>query len=306
MNIDDLREQLERIAGPAPHLTTEARRQVRGRVTSARRKRSAISGVSAIVVAALVAVGVRTATESKSSVRTINSTTASTAAPGPQCDLGIATVPTDQVPSDVAKWASDAPVVGGGELWAVRSILSGPVMHDSDVYRMKVSWLTRPFGIPMFSARRLDGAGTFHGNGNQAIDPRGEWVASTLEFSTPGCWEVTARFDNATITYRVLIGDPPQPLTIGTIKGTLREEGGPTPPLNRSVGGSVHVVGAGTSTEVITADGSFSIDLPPGTYTVTGSSPTYQFGEPDACHTNGPVVVTPRQTVNVVVICALL
>jgi hypothetical protein len=218
MNIDDFRAQLEQMAGPEPSPTADARAAVRRRARRARRRTGAITATAAVLVVAIIVAGINAAQDSPVRVRTLNSSTSTTSAP---CTTSPPTVPQADVPSDVAKWASNAPVVGGGALWAVRSILFGGNTHDSGVYRMKVSWLTRPFGIPTFSAHRLDGPGTFHGNGDQAIDQRGEWVASTLEFSTPGCWAVTVSYQDATISYQILIRDSQQrSSTLGTIVRT--------------------------------------------------------------------------------------
>jgi hypothetical protein len=207
MNIEELRAQLEQMAGPEPRPTGDAREAVHRRVRRARRRAGAMTATAAVLVIAIVVAGIHVAQDSPVRVRTLESTTPTTPA---ECTTSPPTVPPADVPSDVAKWASDAPVVGGGALWSERSILLGPVLHDSGVYRMKVSWLTRPFGIPTFSARRLDGPGTFHGNGNQAIDERGEWVVSSLEFSAAGCWAVTVSYQDAAISYQILIGEPPQ------------------------------------------------------------------------------------------------
>ncbi len=67
-------------------------------------------------------------------------------------------------------------------------------------------WFTRPFGIPLITARRLDGVGAFHATANEAIDQNGRWVASNLIFSTKGCWEVTGRFHGSTLRFDVRVG----------------------------------------------------------------------------------------------------
>ena len=123
-------------------------------------------------------------------------------------------------------------------------------------------------------------------------------------FSAAGCWEVTARFDAATISFRVLVGNPRLPLAIGTIVGTLSEVGGPAPGLARTLAGVVRVKGAPqTGWEgQTTPAGAFSVDVPVGTYRITGSSPTYLVGLTGACG-GGTVVVTRGHTTHVDVIC---
>ncbi len=67
-------------------------------------------------------------------------------------------------------------------------------------------WFTRPFGIPLITARRVDGDRTFHATADEAIDQNGNWVASNLIFSTAGCWEVTARYRASTFRFEARIG----------------------------------------------------------------------------------------------------
>jgi len=113
-------------------------------------------------------------------------------------------------PRDVADWSIGAPVVGSAHLWTARSALDVQAVHDSNVWRLKFPWFTRlPFGLPQIDGRRIDGPGTFHSDVNKATSPDGtDWVASSLEFSEPGCWEITARYYDPTLplTFRVEIG----------------------------------------------------------------------------------------------------
>ncbi len=69
-------------------------------------------------------------------------------------------------------------------------------------------WITRPFGIPVITARRLDGSGTFRASANEAIDQNGRWVASNLIFSTAGCWEVTGRYRESMLRFETRVGTP--------------------------------------------------------------------------------------------------
>jgi hypothetical protein len=98
------------------------------------------------------------------------------------------------------------PVVGSGALWSIASALRVHAVHELGGWFIKMPWFTRPFGIPLITARRLDGLGTFHATADEAIDQNGRWVASNLIFSTAGCWEVTARFHASTLRFEVRVG----------------------------------------------------------------------------------------------------
>jgi len=66
-----------------------------------------------------------------------------------------------------------------------------------------------------------------------------------------------------------------------------------------------HVTASGrrqTYTSTAGAHGVYSINVPPGTYTVTGRSPLYQSGDVD-CETLAPVAATSASTVVVNVGC---
>jgi hypothetical protein len=110
-------------------------------------------------------------------------------------------------PPDVTRWADGAPVIGSGALWTIASARSVPAVREVGAWRIKFPWLTRPAGndVPTISGRRLDGAGTFKAEANRAFDANGSWVASNLTFSSPGCWEVTARYRGSTLTVRLRV-----------------------------------------------------------------------------------------------------
>ena len=111
------------------------------------------------------------------------------------------------MPKDVARWAQGRAVVGRRHLWTVRSALDVPPDRRPNGWLLKFPWYTRPFGLPRIDGRRLDGAGTFHASVNRADDQSGTWVASTLEFSDAGCWEVAARFfDTKAMRFRIRVG----------------------------------------------------------------------------------------------------
>lgn len=301
MNVEELREQLEQLAGPQAEAPTDARAAVRRRVARHRRRAGVTSLVAALLVVGIVGVGVRAIEDPPVRV----STAPSTAAPRRDvpCLTGVKTVPAKDVPADVARWADDAAVVGGGELWTVRSLLSLEPTFQSGVWHAKIGWFTKPFGVPRFSGRRLDGPGTFHGDGTAATNASGTWVASGLDFSAEGCWEVTASYDTSQITFRLLVGDPPRPLAIGTVSGTLRLGGGLSA-REDAIPGTVTFMRADGSdvSAVATSDGTFSIDVPVGTYAVTATSPNYQHGGA-TCRADKPVVVTRGRTSRVHVKC---
>jgi hypothetical protein len=126
------------------------------------------------------------------------------AAPRP-CTRTLSAVRPDRVPAGVGH---GRPVVGSGALWTIAAALRLHGDHQTRGWVIKMPWITRPFGIPVITARRLDGVGTFHASADEAIDQNGQWVASNLIFSTAGCWEVTSRFRGSTIRFEVRIGSP--------------------------------------------------------------------------------------------------
>jgi hypothetical protein len=309
MNVEELREQLEQAAGPEPRVTPEAREGVRRRVRRSRRRMGAVSTTAAVLLAVLVGAGVRAARNPTVEVRTVPATVAP--APPPDCLPGIRTVPKNEVPLDVFAWAHGAPVVGHGELWTIRSAIDVPATYVPGLHPvpsrwfLKFPWFTRPFGLPRISGRRLDGPGTFRSDVGRADDQRGAFVVSSLDFSGPGCWEVTARFDLVTISFRILVGNPPRPLATGTIVGSLHEVGGPAPGLDRIIGGEYRITrGLETWSGGSTGEGEFSVDLPAGTYSVTGTSPLYNGGR-GQCFADGPVVVVRGRTTTVKVVCSI-
>jgi hypothetical protein len=309
MNLEELRAELDRLAGPEALPTGDVRAAVRRRADRARRRLGATAATATVVVGVLVAVlvggALRGGNRSNIDVLTVPPTATTTAdLIDHVCDPHVAVTPATDVPADVASWAQGAPVVGSGELWTVRSAIVNPSASQPDgTWLLKFPWFTRPFGLPRIVGRRLDGGGSFHADANAATDARGRWISSSLVFSAAGCWEVTGRFDRATISFRTLVGNPPRPLAIGTIAGTLREVGGPPPGRDLTVAGVVRVEGArGSWQGQTTPRGDFSVDVPAGTYRVTGSSPTYDNNLRDACG-GGTVVVTRGHTTRVQVIC---
>jgi hypothetical protein len=322
MNIDDLRSQLDELAGPVPRATATARAAVGGRVRRARRRRNFVAGGTSALAAALVlgivVIGLN------GSNRSVNvRTTTPPATKAPRCTLGVSTVPIAQVPSAVAAWAGRAAVVGAGRLWTTRRALASAPIHDRGDYRLKIGWFATPFGIPTVTADRLDGLGFAHGNANAATDQRGKWVASTIELPAPGCWVITAQLGRSTIRFRRMIGNPARPLAIGTITGALEEVGGPAPGAPRGIAGTVVINNLAPSSEipgcppagldvacgwskVITTDasGHFRADVPAGVYHVNGYSPQYQ-NDNGNCRGGDSVRVDTARTTRVEVVCPI-
>ena len=311
MNLEELRAELDQLAGPEVLVTADVRGAVRRRADRARRRFGAMAATATVVVGVLVAVLVSGALRGGNNSNVVVLTVPTTAAASDICAAHIATVPAKDVPVDVAAWARGAPVVGGGELWTIRSAIAVPATYvrtrnaPHGIWLLKFPWFTRPFGTPRLDGRRLDGPGGFGFDVNRAIDQEGAFVTSSLTFTVPGCWEVTARFDRATITFRVPVGNPPRPLAIGTISGTLSEAGGPAPGFARTVAGFIQAAGpAGSWQGQTTGSGDFSVDVPVGTYRVTGSSPVFDNNLRGACG-GGTAVVTRAHTTRVQVICPI-
>lgn len=100
--------------------------------------------------------------------------------------------------------------------------------------------------------------------------------------------------------------DPPlpeaTPAGAGSVAGTFRVSGGPSPGVDEPVSGTVTSKGRGTE-EVAQSDGTFAIELPPGTYTVTGHPQKGRLA-PTTC-TSEAVTVVAEQVTTVEVSCVL-
>jgi len=94
--------------------------------------------------------------------------------------------------------------------------------------------------------------------------------------------------------------------TTGTVVGTLREVGGPSPGLNRQIPGTVYATDASGTRwlAATTATQPFSLSLPGGTYRLTGRSPLINTGQTD-CLPQAPVVVVGGKTTQVEVECGI-
>ena len=93
----------------------------------------------------------------------------------------------------------------------------------------------------------------------------------------------------------------PTPTAIGGVSGTFRVSGGPYPGVDEPLSGIVAFDGRGTE-EVTASDGTFALELPPGTYTVTGQPQEGRFA-PTTCPPKTLTVVAD-QVSTVEVSCA--
>jgi hypothetical protein len=95
----------------------------------------------------------------------------------------------------------------------------------------------------------------------------------------------------------------------GTVTGHLYGVGGPAsvaaPPSPRPWPGTVTLSGPGVHRDVpVGASGTFSVTVPPGTYTVVGHSPLYGSGA-YLCRAAGQVTVTSGHTAKADVLCQM-
>ena len=86
----------------------------------------------------------------------------------------------------------------------------------------------------------------------------------------------------------------PTPAATGSVAGTFRVNGGPYPGVDKPLSGTVTFDGRGTE-EVTTPDGTFNLELPPGTYTVTGQPQEGRFA-PTTCPSETVTVVAEQVT----------
>jgi hypothetical protein len=154
-------------------------------------------------VSLLVIVAGCSASPHRSAVSTSTTSETARAAEVRPCTRTMTAVPSDRVPPGVAH---GRPVVGSGALWTIAAALRVHGDHQPRGWVIKMPWFTRSWGIPLITARQLDGVGTFHATANEAIDQNGRWVASNLIFSAAGCWEVTSRYHASTLRFEVRVG----------------------------------------------------------------------------------------------------
>ncbi len=133
--------------------------------------------------------------------------------------------------------------------------------------------------------------------------------APIIQERIPGSAEIAGAFTEQSakaLAAALSSGTLPVPLTIvSDVTGTLRMTGGPPGATTPGVAGSVSFQPlAGGQPRTATADGlgSFSISLPPGQYSVTGTSPDFNDGR-TLCRAEDPVTVGTSKLANVDVDC---
>jgi hypothetical protein len=109
-------------------------------------------------------------------------------------------------------------------------------------------------------------------------------------------------------------GPSTAPADQGTVTGTLRLSGGPNPGTDSAAPGEVYVFASAGRTgqpqvrAKTGADGSFSLNLPPGTYYLAATSPGFSIDPPPPtppCRGDKPAVVSRGSTSRVDVVCQM-
>jgi len=91
----------------------------------------------------------------------------------------------------------------------------------------------------------------------------------------------------------------------GTLAGHLYGVGGPAPGLPRPWPGTVTLTGPGVYQDVsVGADGSYSVTVPAGRYTVVGRSPLYE-SDAALCRATEVATVTSGRTTTADVLCQM-
>jgi hypothetical protein len=90
----------------------------------------------------------------------------------------------------------------------------------------------------------------------------------------------------------------------GTISGHLYSVGGPSGRGPRPLSGTVSVQGAAEVTVSVGSDGSFTVFVSAGRYTLTGRSPLINAGR-TTCNGSSPVTITSGENVTVDVLCQI-
>lgn len=130
-------------------------------------------------------------------------------------------------------------------------------------------------------------------------DPLGQMVTTDPAIGTP------ARRGSTVVVY-----DHSVPAASVMLSGTLDWVGGPAPGSPVPHPGTIHVVSADDAIDQTVrtdAHGRWRVLVPPGAYTVSGTSPGYRSaaGSYDACSTTGTVLAQAGQTTAVTVTCQL-
>ena len=198
MNIEELRDELDVLAGPPVVATVEARAAVRRRVRQRRTRSFAGLTVTAVLVGVLAFAAVGASSDDGPPVKV------KVAAPGAACTSGPAAVAAESVPPDVAAWARGVPVVGHDAVWTIRSAIDAAPDLQNGHWYLEVSLVPAASGHSDAHRSPTRRPGTFSADANLAYDASGTWTVSGLTFSAPGCWEVTARYQDSALTVRIV------------------------------------------------------------------------------------------------------
>jgi hypothetical protein len=273
VTLDELTDALDDIAEPRVADVRAARVAVQRRVRRARVRRAAAAGAcTALVAAAAVVV----ALDSGGSTPSIHTEGPASAPRTALCNQIPLPVPRADVPADVAQWSGDTEVIGSGALWTIRSATAvAPIPLDGGWY-LKFPWDPRPTGLPVITGRRLDGPGTFYADVNAATDSRGTWAVSGLNFSTAGCWQITARYAGSELTFNLAAGQTPEagPLPLSDAGGPLDEA--KVPDYVETSDRDGNIVGYTRKADLFAAAGATSPTLP-----VSKPTPVYALDDLD-------------------------
>lgn len=115
-------------------------------------------------------------------------------------------IPRDALPAEMAQRVPrDVGLWGEGSLYTVPVDASYQVSLFEGRYVVKLPWYRTRDGAITISGRREGGGGAFAGEASQGEGPVG-FQPSGLDFSEPGCWEVTGRHaDGSTISFHMWI-----------------------------------------------------------------------------------------------------
>jgi hypothetical protein len=91
---------------------------------------------------------------------------------------------------------------GNGKLWVGGLGARGVIAVES----WKFGWWRAAPGRLRITGRRLDGPGRLTSDAGTVAEygPKG-FVASSVAFSDPGCWEITGRVGPAALTFRTAV-----------------------------------------------------------------------------------------------------
>ena len=105
----------------------------------------------------------------------------------------------------------------------------------------------------------------------------------------------------------LLVGCSASTPATGTIAGHLRQVGGAPPGVDRPVPGTVTITGGALTKDLqVGQDGSYAVDVPPGTYRVVGHSPTALSGNTQMdCPADGAAAVKSGATTTADAICSI-